>query len=139
MEYYKYCPKCGFVYASSIKEVEKCYYCGEPLITTNYEYHFEDLLNGRSVKKTVFNECVKPNPLFDEDLYNERIGLEKRQAEATSRMMHKEKLNTLTCPKCGSTAVTTGQRGYSVITGFFGSGQTVNRCGKCGYKWKPKG
>lgn len=47
--------------------------------------------------------------------------------------------NTLTCPKCGSTAVTTGQRGYSVITGFFGSGQTVNRCGKCGHKWKPKG
>lgn len=46
--------------------------------------------------------------------------------------------NTLTCPKCGSTAVTTGQRGFSIISGFIGSGSTVNRCGKCGYKWKPR-
>lgn len=43
----------------------------------------------------------------------------------------------LTCPKCGSTAITTGSRGYSLITGFIGSGKTVNRCGKCGYSWKP--
>lgn len=41
------------------------------------------------------------------------------------------------CPKCGSTSITTGQRGYSLLTGFFGSGKTVNRCAKCGYKWKP--
>ena len=45
----------------------------------------------------------------------------------------------VTCPKCGSTAVTTGQRGFSIISGFIGSGSTVNRCGKCGYKWKPRG
>ena len=47
--------------------------------------------------------------------------------------------DTLTCPKCGSTAVTTGQRGFSIISGFIGSGSIVNRCGKCGYKWKPRG
>lgn len=47
--------------------------------------------------------------------------------------------NTPTCPKCGSTAVTTGERGYSLLTGFIGFGQTMNRCGKCGYKWKPRG
>lgn len=46
--------------------------------------------------------------------------------------------NTLKCPKCGSTAVTTGQRGFSIVTGFIGSSQTMNRCGRCGYKWKPK-
>lgn len=43
----------------------------------------------------------------------------------------------LTCPRCGSTAITTGQRGYSFLTGFLGSNKTVNRCGKCGYSWKP--
>ena len=43
----------------------------------------------------------------------------------------------LTCPRCGSTAVTTGSRGYSIVWGFAGSGKTVNRCGKCGYSWKP--
>ena len=43
----------------------------------------------------------------------------------------------LKCPKCGSTLVTTGERGYSIIWGFMGAGSTVNRCGKCGFMWKP--
>ena len=41
------------------------------------------------------------------------------------------------CPKCGSTQISTGKRGYSLVTGFIGSGKTVNRCGHCGYKWTP--
>jgi len=41
------------------------------------------------------------------------------------------------CPKCGSTNIATGQRGYSLLTGFLGSGKTMNRCGNCGYKWTP--
>lgn len=41
------------------------------------------------------------------------------------------------CPKCGSTSITAGQRGYSLLTGFIGSSKTVNRCANCGYKWKP--
>lgn len=41
------------------------------------------------------------------------------------------------CPRCGSKDITIGQRGYSVISGFIGSGKTINRCGKCGYSWKP--
>lgn len=45
--------------------------------------------------------------------------------------------NQIKCPKCGSTAVTAGQRGFNILTGFIGSGATVNRCAKCGYKWKP--
>lgn len=45
--------------------------------------------------------------------------------------------NIPTCPKCGSTAITAGQRGYSVWTGFLGSGKTVNRCANCGHSWTP--
>ncbi len=63
--------------------------------------------------------------------------------------------NQVKCPKCGSTSVTAGQRGCSLLTGFIGSGitvgqsdfplftgvigsgKTVNRCANCGYKWKP--
>lgn len=56
--------------------------------------------------------------------------------EAITKMI-KKPFSPLTCPKCGSTAITTGSRGYSLITGFIGSGKTVNRCGKCGYSWKP--
>lgn len=44
----------------------------------------------------------------------------------------------LRCPRCKSTAITTGSRGFSLVWGFLGSGSTVNRCGKCGYKWEPK-
>ena len=41
------------------------------------------------------------------------------------------------CPRCGSTNITTGQRGFKLTTGFIGSNKTVNRCGNCGYSWKP--
>lgn len=41
------------------------------------------------------------------------------------------------CPRCKSTTITTGSRGYSLLWGFLGSGSTVNRCGNCGYTWKP--
>ena len=41
------------------------------------------------------------------------------------------------CPKCGSTAIHPVQRGFSLITGFVGSGKTLNYCANCGYKWKP--
>ncbi|MCD8160790.1 MAG: zinc-ribbon domain-containing protein [Clostridiales bacterium] len=42
------------------------------------------------------------------------------------------------CPRCGSTSITTGQRGFSILTGPIGSSKTTNRCAKCGYKWYPK-
>lgn len=47
-------------------------------------------------------------------------------------------ISIISCPHCGSTAVTTGQKGFSLLTGFLGSNKTVNRCGKCGYSWQPK-
>ena len=46
--------------------------------------------------------------------------------------------NALACPKCGSTNITTGARGWKWTTGFIGAGKTVNRCGDCGHTWKPK-
>ena len=47
--------------------------------------------------------------------------------------------NIVKCPKCGSTAIQTMNRGYSLMTGFLGSGSPRNVCQKCGYKWKPVG
>lgn len=44
----------------------------------------------------------------------------------------------VTCPHCGSTQVVIGQRGYSMVSGFWGSQKTTNRCGKCGHTWQPK-
>lgn len=45
--------------------------------------------------------------------------------------------NVLKCPKCKSTSIATVSRGYSLLTGFLGSGKPMNVCQKCGYKWKP--
>lgn len=41
------------------------------------------------------------------------------------------------CPKCGSTRIATVNRGFSLVWGFVGSGNAVNVCQKCGYKFKP--
>lgn len=43
------------------------------------------------------------------------------------------------CPKCNSTAITTGARGVNNFWGLLGASKTVNRCGNCGYTWKPNG
>lgn len=55
---------------------------------------------------------------------------------SSSRQTESQK-NQPKCPRCGSTAITAGQRGYSIWTGFLRSDKTVNRCGNCGHKWKP--
>lgn len=41
------------------------------------------------------------------------------------------------CPSCGSLEFSAGNRGYSLITGFIGSGKTVITCLKCGHRWRP--
>lgn len=43
----------------------------------------------------------------------------------------------LKCPRCKSTAITIGAKGYGLVRGFLGSNKTVNRCGNCGYSWEP--
>lgn len=45
----------------------------------------------------------------------------------------------VSCPKCGSSQITTGARGFSIVWGFWGSNKTVNRCARCGHTWKPRG
>lgn len=41
------------------------------------------------------------------------------------------------CPKCGSTSLATVSRGYSITLGLIGSGNPMNVCQNCGYKFKP--
>lgn len=48
-----------------------------------------------------------------------------------------DNIGKIVCPRCHSTAITTGTKGYGLIRGFLGSNKTVNRCGSCGYSWEP--
>lgn len=45
--------------------------------------------------------------------------------------------NIICCPQCGSTEYHAGARGFSIVTGFIGSGKTVLTCLRCGHRWKP--
>lgn len=44
---------------------------------------------------------------------------------------------TVRCPKCGSTSVTTQERGYNLMWGMLGSTKKKNLCQRCGYTWWP--
>lgn len=81
-------------------------------------------------KKDVIEFETKMQP-FRQDAKRREEESEKR----TQKYLAKKDLPK--CPKCGSTSISTGQRGYSLLTGFIGSSKTVNRCAKCGYKWEP--
>lgn len=67
-----------------------------------------------------------------------RLTLEEVKERDNGYQINKSNIQTIPkCPKCGSTAITTGQKGYSLLTGFLGSNKTVNRCANCGHTWKP--
>ena len=97
----------------------------------------------RQFKMNLREKYTINSDVFDSELYNDLITKEyKSSLEREAREIQKQKeialsRNKIHCPKCNSTNVTTGQRGYSFLTGFLGSNKTVNRCGNCGYKWEP--
>lgn len=74
--------------------------------------------------------------------YESKMAQFRMQVEAYTTKQQAIKIETkhfIKCPRCGSTAVTTGARGANYFWGFMGASKTVNRCGKCGYTWKPRG
>ena len=68
--------------------------------------------------------------------FKTKIAQFKAQVDAQEERKRQER-NLPRCPKCGSTSITSSQRGYSFWTGFLGSNKTVNRCSNCGHTWKP--
>ena len=124
------CPRCGKVVSESVSNEGECNFCGCTMIKTRYTV--EEAMDYDDItyfNKKVCNEYVYGNPLYSDSEYQHRLEQEYRKFYGSS--------SVLRCPNCGSTAITTGQRGYSVIYGFAGSSRTVNRCGNCGYKWEP--
>lgn len=60
-----------------------------------------------------------------------------RTINQSAKQHNQSQSNLPHCPKCGSTSISTVNRGFSIVTGFIGSGSPRNVCQKCGYKWKP--
>lgn len=127
----KICPNCQTEMIDSgldgLKEFDR--------ITEYGNYSVDFLLAMIDLKKSDIiqytNQMNAVNTKADEESqkrYDEYLA--KQRAEEEER-------NVVRCPRCGSTQITTGQRGYSLFSGFLGSNKTVNRCAACGYSWKP--
>lgn len=140
------CPNCGTIDAGENSIRLKCYKCGtsyKPIKLTRKEY-WEGLYIGEKGRQLI-EEYV--GDTINWDIYNARedewnkIQEERKkyqQQKQVEEQARQDAINHPRCPKCGSTAITAGQRGYSLLTGFLGSNKTVCRCANCGYSWKPK-
>ena len=131
------CEKCGWELLREPNEIidqHVCDRCGGKIIHTNVTAE-EMFLIERTSKDMDFIMAMielKKNDIIE---YQSRISQFRARAKADG--CYDKPKTKLRCPKCGSEYITTGKRGYSLLTGFIGSGKTVNRCGSCGYKWKP--
>lgn len=155
------CPECN-------KDVSNhstaCIHCGYPLaekyeihhnvicMISGTEYDFSNIYNKflvnpqacvdtqNDIISEIYN-MVDEISLFNAALLTKIIietGEIPKKFEINDAMQRSMRNNAISCPKCGCTQISTGNRGFSIISGFIGSGKTMNRCAGCGYKWTPK-
>ena len=139
------CPECN---KEISEKSEICIHCGYPIakltnntcIVNGKEYNLSFLLD----KTIPYNEKVMNLFKLTDLMGNECMELIKfiEQNDKVPSCFNGEtndqfkKRNQPHCPKCGSTSIATTNRGFSVVTGFIGSGSPRNVCQKCVYKWK---
>lgn len=142
------CPECGKEISDKSRT---CIHCGYPFESDNIikingtEYStelFKKLLENTELKNQIeVMQFLIANTDCEfqtaKATVNKIVETKKIPQVLTLQPKPKEDLNKVKCPKCGSTNITAGQRGYSLVWGFAGSGSTVNRCANCGHKWKP--
>lgn len=140
------CPECGKEISD---KAQNCIHCGYPLnnnicLINGIEFDLSEYVNELKKdpsKSTSFEfgfKLAKYVKTITKDEAEELLNM-IAQNNAIPKVFnsHHESALLPRCPHCGSTSITTGARGYSLLTGFIGSGKTVNRCGSCGHTWKP--
>lgn len=88
------------------------------LAKTNYQAYIDSEEEKTRLAQKQWSEAARKNE-----------EIEKRKAECRQK-------GVPCCPKCGSSSIATINRGYSMVSGFIGSGKPVNVCQMCGYKWQ---
>lgn len=140
------CPECGKEISNKAKH---CVHCGCPIYNPNI-----CILNGikQDLSFLIDGTCdeldaiIKINTLTGScfETSYEIVGeiMDTKKIPPILNIKTKEEYllekNQIHCPKCGSTSIGVTNRGYSLLTGFIGSGKAMNTCKNCGYKWKPK-
>lgn len=158
------CKKCGFITIKGTSKLDNECVCGSnnTFISLNltkkeadekykeiiYEQHGDEFNNfpfPLSKYREYMDELIRQDYYYgkldsesDSSFIQERI----RVHEASKNSKGDPTLNgysapSVKCPKCGSTSIGTVNRGYSLFSGFIGSGSPRNVCQRCGYKWKP--
>lgn len=117
----------------SSSKINNGYFTKHNMKPLTYLWHYID--EHDEIPKEITQQMLDSTP------FRTNLDLSRRwkQWEANPQTKTAYKSGQVVCPKCGSVAITTGQRGFSLMSGFIGANQTMNRCAKCGYKWKPKG
>lgn len=132
------CPNCGY-----ILQLKENYICSIYGIEHDFSYLKEYLGSNSSAEifcKIHRNEAYT---LYEQNILAEQIAKTHQIPRNLDEFIQKDRerkqinANKIKCPKCGSTAVTTGARGVNAMFGLIGASKTVNRCGKCGKVWKP--
>ena len=121
---------------SELKTGDVCVWCKKGIIEIlDLTYKEGDLLRNFSTDANFFRameDLKKKDPIeFQLKLAQFKATLPQEPASSAPSTPK------ITCPKCGSTSISTQNRGFSMVTGFIGSGDPRNVCQKCGYKWKP--
>ena len=121
------------------KNLDNCCYCNSPLHETDMPTQdFHDIAKVSNYNRQLLEAMIdlKQKDIIEYELKMGQFRAQVQQQNVAAKQSREES-NKPKCPKCGSTAITAGQRGYSIWTGFLGSSATVNRCSNCGHKWKP--
>lgn len=137
--YYESCIMCGREFNIQKYDVANKYRCEKCnsrniVINDNEEKFALRCLSCGHIKVVVAKTHLDPVSAFLSSRKEQPLTVEERRQILQSE----ENCNVVRCPKCSSTQITTGSRGYSLAWGFIGAGKTVNRCANCGHKWEPR-
>lgn len=121
------------------KDCYECPICQSKMtdtILTIDEYNIIDTISA----DIIFLESMIKLKQDDIIEFQFKINQFKMQLQQQQKIKREEQeSNVPKCPKCGSSNIQSTNRGFSLITGFIGSGSPRNVCQKCGFKWKPGG
>ena len=134
----KICPNCGFPINEKDKDKKIYeYLCSSDKCISNCPVKEFDTFVGIKCKCP---DCGAVAEYTETEVISNKTGkvINRYREHGFERPIQQSQQNVPKCPKCNSTAITTGARGVSWFWGAIGSSKTVNRCANCGYTWKPK-